>query len=239
MVEERRPKKVVRKVVRKTVVVRPARTGTTTQVRDARPAARTGSPLTRLKAKAATRPRPSFRLPSPPRRPGAGLASRARQLGSRVGDRAQDVSFAAKTRVRSGLGWVRDLRLPLLSPLRAAAITGLVVGLLSVALGYLSYELFSATRGTSAGGGWGALVLVVVAFVSFAVGELLLGGFGVEHGRFISSMSIMLVLVLVLTFFLNLAAGRGAWILIPALGVVTFMASCRVALFAADQPNPR
>ena len=44
--------------------------------------------------------------------------------------------------------------------------------------------------------------------MTFAVGELLLGGFGVDHGRFISSMSIMLVLVLVLTFFLNLAAGR-------------------------------
>ena len=160
-------------------------------------------------------------------------------MGSRVGDRGRDVSFATKTRVRSSLRWVQDLRLPLLSPLRAAAITGLVVGLLAVALGYLSYELFTATRGTTAGGGWGALVLVVVAFVSFAVGEILLGGFGVASGRFISAMSIMLVLVLVLTFFLNLAAGRGAWILIPALGVVTFMVSCRVALFAADQPNPR
>ncbi len=238
MVDERRPtKKVVRKVVRKTVVVRPAQTGST-QVQQA-PRTKVGTPLDRLKAKAATRPRPSFRIPTPPRRPGAGLASRARQMGSRVGDRGRDVSFATKTRVRSSLRWVQDLRLPLLSPLRAAAITGLVVGLLAVALGYLSYELFTATRGTTAGGGWGALVLVVVAFVSFAVGEILLGGFGVASGRFISAMSIMLVLVLVLTFFLNLAAGRGAWILIPALGVVTFMVSCRVALFAADQPNPR
>ena len=134
---------------------------------------------------------------------------------------------------------MRDLRLPLLSPLRAAAITGLVVGLLAVALGYLSYELFSATRGTSAGGGWGALVLVVVAFVTFAVGELLLGGFGVDHGRFISAMSVMLVLVFVLTFFLELAAGPAAWILFPVLGMIAFMVSCRVALFAADQPNPR
>jgi hypothetical protein len=238
MVEERRPtKKVVRKVVRKTVVVRPTQPGST-QVRQA-PPTKLGTPLDRIKAKAASRSRPSFRIPTPPRRPGAGLASGARQLGSRVGERGRDVSFAAKTRVRSSLHWVRDLRLPLLSPLRAAAITGFIVGVLAVGLGYLSYELFTATRGTTAGGGWGALVLVVVAFVSFAVGEILLGGFGVASGRFISSMSIMLVLVLVLTFFLNLAAGRGAWILIPALGVATFMVSCRVALFAADQPSPR
>jgi hypothetical protein len=79
----------------------------------------------------------------------------------------------------------------------------------------------------------------VVAFVTFAVGELLLGGFGVDHGRFISAMSVMLVLVIVLTFFLELAAGLFAWILFPALGVVTFMASTRIAMFAAEQPNPR
>jgi len=236
MVEERRPtKRVVKRVVKKTVVVRPARPGSTTVQQADRPTVST--PLARLKAKAATRP--SIRIPTPPRRPGAGLASRARLAGSRVGDRGRDISFSTKQRVRGGLLWVRDLRLPLLSPLRAAAITGLIVGLLAVGLGWLSYELFSATRGTSAGGGWGALVLVVVAFVTFAVGELLLGGFGVEHGRFISSMSVMLVLVFVLTFFLELAAGPIAWILFPVLGVVAFMGSCRLMMFAADQPNPR
>ena len=239
MVEERRPtKKVVKRVVRKTVVVRPSQPGST-QVQQAPPPPKVGSPLGRIKAKAATRTRPSFRIPSPPRRPGAGLASGVRQMGSRIGERGRDVSYAAKARVRSGLRWLGDLRLPLLSPMRAAAITGLVVGLLAVILGLLSYQLFSATRGTSAGGGWGALVLVVVAFVTFAVGEILLGGFGVAHGRFISAMSVMLVLVLVLTFFLELAAGRAAWVLFPVLGVATFVLSCRLALFAADQPNPR
>jgi hypothetical protein len=238
MVEERRPtKRVVKKVVRKTVVVRPSQPGST-QVQQA-PATKVGSPLDRIKAKAATRSRPSFRIPSPPRRPGAGLASRARQVGSRVGERGRDASFATRSRVRSSLRRISGLRLPRLSPMRGAAVTGIIVGVLAVVLGYLSYELFSATRGTSAGGGWGALVLVVVAFVTFAVGEIMLGGFGVEHGRFISALSVMLVLVLVLTFFLNFAAGRGAWILFPVLGVITFTASCRAALFAADQPNPR
>ena len=236
MVDERRPtKKVVKRVVKKTVVVRPTRPGSTTVRQATPPTVRT--PLAKLKAKASTRP--SIRIPTPPRRPGAGLAARARLVGSRVGDRGRDVTYTTSMAMRRGLRWVRDARLPLLSPLRASAITGLVVGLLAVALGYLSYELFSATLGTTAGGGWGALVLVVVAFVTFAVGELLLGGFGVDHGRFISSMSIMLVLVLVLTFFLDLAAGPIAWILFPVLGVVAFMGSCRLMMFAADQPNPR
>ncbi len=235
MVDERRPpKKVVKRVVKKTVVVRPARPGSTTTVATP-PAGRT--PLAKLKAKASSRP--SIRIPTPPRRPGAGLASRARMAGSRVSDRASDITYTTNQAVRRGLRRIRDSRLPRLSPLRAAAVTGVVVGLFAVTLGYLSYELFSATRGTSAGGGWGALVLVVVAFVTFAVGELLLGGFGVEHGRFISAMSVMLVLVFVLMFFLELAAGPIAWILFPVLGVIAFMASCRVMMFAADQPNPR
>ena len=235
MVDERRPtKKVVKKVVRKTVVVRPVQPGST-KVRPAVPKA--GTPLAKLRAKASSRP--SIRIPSPPRRPGAGLAARARLAGSRVGDRGRDVSFAARERVRGGFDWLRDLRLPRLPPIRAAAITGLVAGLLAVALGYLSYELFSATRGTTAGGFWGAIVLVVVAFVTFAVGEVLLGGFGVDHGRFISAMSIMLVLVFILTFFLELAAGPAAWILIPVLGMIAFMVSCRVALLVADQPTRR
>lgn len=234
MVDERRPpKKVVKKVVRKTVVVRPAPPGST-KVRPA--AAKASAPLAKLRAKAS---RPSIRIPSPPRRPGAGLAARARLAGSRVGDRGRAAAFATGHRLRAGLRRLRDLRLPHLSPLRAAAITGLVVGLFAVSLGWLSYELFSATRGTSAGGGWGALALVVVAFVTFAVGELLLGGFGVDHGRFISSMSIMLVLVFILTFFLDLSAGRGAWILVPGLGMIAYVASCRLAMVVADQPNRR
>jgi hypothetical protein len=239
MVDERRPtKKVVKKGVKKTVVVRPARPGSSsTTVRQAAPPSTVSTPLAKLKAKASTRP--SIRIPTPPRRPGAGLASRARLVGSRVGDRASDVTYSTTEAMRRGLRRVRDARLPYLAPMRAAAITGLVVGLFAVALGYLAYELFSATRGTSAGGGWGALVLVVVAFVTFALGELMLGGFGVDHGRFISAMSIMLVLVLVLTFFLELAAGPIAWILFPVLGVITFMVSCRVAMFAAEQPTSR
>jgi hypothetical protein len=240
MVDERRPtKKVVKKVVRKTVVVRPPQTGST-KVRSA-PAPTGATPLAKLKAKAAAGSRPTLRIPSPPRRPGAGLAGRARLAGSRVGDRARGARDATGEALGRGFDFVRGLRLPHVSPLRGAAITGILVGLLAVALGWSSYLLFSATRGTTAGGGWGALVLVVVAFLAFAAGELLLDGFGIEHGRSISAMAIMLVLTLLLMFssLLNLAAGPGAWILIPALSMIMFMVSSRVMQFAADQPNPR
>jgi hypothetical protein len=241
MVEEQRAtRRVVKKVVKKTVVVRPAQPGSTTLRTPAPPTG--GTPLAKLRAKAATVPRPTFRLPSPPRRPGAGLAGRARLAGTRISDRWYDVTFAAKQSVRRGVQRVRDTRLPHLSPMRGAAITGIVTGLLSVMLGWLSYQLLSVTGNSATGGGWGALVLVVVAFLTFAAGELLLDGFGIEHGRIISATSVMLVLVLVLLFspLLELAAGPGAWILLPVLGAIAFMVSCRVMnLAAADQPNLR
>lgn len=243
MVEQRRPtKKVVKKVVKKTVLVRPAQTGST----KVRPTARAtaSTPPARLKSKSATstpRRRPSIRIPSPPRRPGVGLAGRARLVGSRVGERARDARYGASRSVHRSLGFARGLRLPHLSPLLGAAITGLLVGLLAVALGWLSYELFSAAGSATAASGWKALVLVVVAFLTYAAGELLLEGFGVMHARVISAMSILLVLVLVLMFspLLELAAGPGAWLLLPALGTLTFMVSCRVMYLAADQPHPR
>lgn len=254
MVEERRPqKRVVKKVVKKTVV-RPAQTGTTTLRTPTRssdsttatkvptaeaPPAATGTALARLRARAATARRPSIRIPSPPRRPGAGLGEQARLAGSRVLDRGRDASFAVGRGFRSGFDRVRDVRLPYLSPIRAAAVTGVVVGLAAVLMGYLALQLFSATSGAATASGWKALAFVVVAFTAFAVGELLLGGFGVEHGRVISLMSIMLVLVLILTFFLDLAAGRSAWILLPLLGAISFAASCRIILFAAEQPERR
>jgi hypothetical protein len=236
--EQRGDKRVVKKVVRKTVVVRPAQPGSTSLRTPTRTSGDT--PLAKLKAKAATVSRPTFRLPSPPRRPGAGLAGRARLVGTRISDRWYDVTFAAKQALGRGLHKVRDTRLPHLSPMRGAAATGVVTGLMSVTLGWLSYELFSAT-GSATSSGWRALILVVVAFLTFAAGELLLDGFGIDHGRVISATSIMLVLVLVLLFkpLLELAAGPGAWILMPVLGVITFMASCRVMALAADQPHPR
>jgi hypothetical protein len=238
MAEERRATKpVVRKVVRKRVVVRPAQPGST---RVKAPAARSGdSPLARLKAKASTRP--TFRLPSPPRRPGAGLAGRARLVGTRINDRAGDTAYASRQAVGRVVRRVRDTRLPHLSPLRGAAVTGVVTGILSVTLGWLAYQLFSATGGATSRGGWGALVLVVVAFLTFAAGELLLDGFGIEHGRIISATSIMLVLVLVLLIspLLELAAGPGAWLLMPVLGAIAFMVSERVMTIAVDQANAR
>ncbi|HSI26444.1 MAG TPA: hypothetical protein VK948_03465, partial [Aeromicrobium sp.] len=45
--------------------------------------------------------------------------------------------------------WLAGVRLPIVSPMRASVITGLLVGYLAVGLGWGFYEVFRATLGTS------------------------------------------------------------------------------------------
>jgi len=180
---------------------------------------------------------PSFDLPDLPSLPrpdiGGGL-SRARYA---VTDRIHDAFAAVGDRVADGWHWLIHLRLPHLSPLRGSALTGVLVGLLSVAFGWGFYLLFSATRGTSAGGGWGFLAIVFVAFIAFIAGELLLSGFGVPLARVISILSILLALLIVLIFFVKLVAGVWAWLIIPAVTSLAFIASSAIMPIASQEKN--
>ena len=142
-------------------------------------------------------------------------------------------------RIEDSWDWLVSLRLPHLSPVRGSAIAGLLVGVLSVAIGWGFYELFSATLGTQAGGAWGFLAFVFLSFVAFFIGELLLAGFGVPHPRVVSVLSVLLVLLLVLVFFLDLAAGVWAWLLIPVLMAFAFVASSAVMTAASREQNPQ
>jgi hypothetical protein len=78
---------------------------------------------------------------------------------------------------------------------------------------------------------------VFVAFVTFLAGELFLAGFGVTHSRAISIMSVLLVLLFVLVFFLDLAAGIWALLIVPTLCVFAYMASCTVMQWAGSEDN--
>jgi hypothetical protein len=180
---------------------------------------------------------PSFHrphLPSLPRPDVGGSLSRARYA---VTDRIHDGFLATGDRIADGWHWLTGLRLPHISPLRGSAITGVLVGLLSVLFGWGFYLLFSATRGTSAGGGWGFLAIVFTAFVAFIAGELLLSGFGVPLARVISILSILLALLIVLVFFVKLVAGLWAWLIIPVVTSAAFIASNAVMRVASQQKN--
>jgi hypothetical protein len=136
-----------------------------------------------------------------------------------------DALLGVRHRFEDAWDWLVHLRLPHLSPVRGSAIAGLLVGVVSVAIGWGFYNLFSATLGTQAGGRWGFVAFVFLSFVAFVIGELLLAGFGVPHARVVSMLSVLLVLLAVLVFFINLAAGIWAWLLIPVLGSFAFAGS--------------
>jgi hypothetical protein len=149
----------------------------------------------------------------------------------------RDALAGVRHRIEDAWDWLVSLRLPHLSPVRGSAIAGVLVGVLSVAIGWGFYELFSATLGTQAGGAWGFLAFVFLSFVAFIIGELLLAGFGVPHPRVVSILSVLLVLLLVLVFFIDLAAGVWAWLLIPVLTALAFVASSAVMTAAAKEQN--
>lgn len=153
--------------------------------------------------------------------------------------RSHDAFIGLRHRIEDAWDWLISVRLPHLSPVRGSAIAGLLVGVLSVAIGWGFYELFSATLGTQAGGAWGLLAFVFLSFVAFFIGELLLAGFGVPHPRVVSVLSVLLVLLLVLVFFLDLAAGVWAWLLIPVLMALAFVGSSAVMAAAAKEQNPQ
>jgi hypothetical protein len=211
----------VKKVVKKTVV-RPA-PATATAARPAPP-----------KAKAAARPTKALRRPSLDL---SAVRSRGSLAARGIGDRVLDGLDVARDGLGRGADAVRGLRLPRLVSWQAAVVSGLVVGLTSVVLGWASAELFTATRGTSSGGGWGALALVVVAFIAFFLGELLLDGFGVEQPRLTSFLGVVLVFVVILVAFLEPAQSNAAWILLPVLGGILFPAAERLVTFAVNQPT--
>jgi hypothetical protein len=165
------------------------------------------------------------------------IRGRASDLGHGIGHGVSDIGCAIGHRFVDAWDWLVSLRLPHLSPAKGSAITGVIVGLLAVTMGWGFYQLFSATLGTQAGGTWGFLAFVFLSFVAFIIGELLLSGFGVPHARVVSILSVLLVLLLVLVFFIKLAAGLWAWPLIPTLCAICFVASNAIMSVATREEN--
>lgn len=149
------------------------------------------------------------------RRARGGASSSLSAVGSGVG--------RAGRLAGSGLSAVRRWHLPAIDAVPASLVTGLVVGLLAVLLGRGTLEIFELLRGVSSGGGtWGSLTFVVVGFVAFAAGELLLGGFGVAQPRITSFLGVLLTVIAMLALFLDQSDTGAAFYLVPAVAATAF-----------------
>ena len=235
MADEQRPaKRVVKRVVKKTVA-RPAAAS------EPEPTVRYGRPVTgttaRPKAKAAASKAPTAKSAKRPSRPRLELGGKVKDatkvISSRGSSAASGVAGVAGSATR-GVGSqfaragraVRDWRIPHWDPLPAAIFTGAVAGAVAVGLGLAAIDIFKSVRGVSSGGGtWGSLTFVVVTFIAFAVGELLLSAFGSTQARLTSFLGIVLAITAILGLFLGLADTGWALLLVPVLGAITYAIS--------------
>lgn len=153
-------------------------------------------------------------------------AELARRGAGAVRDRAEDAFWA-----------VRDWRVPTLPPVRASLLTGLLVGLVTTFGGWLCLLLFSAVRGTSAGGGWGLLAVALVVVAAAELGARLLAAFGVEQARAAVWLSVMVVAAVVMLVFLETVDGPWAWLVVPGLSVVTLPLVERLLAWSTTEPS--
>ncbi|MGZ5407849.1 MAG: hypothetical protein ACXWX1_09780 [Aeromicrobium sp.] len=240
------PKKAGKRIVRKTVVRRPVANKPAPTVRYGRPSKSNAVNSARFQstAKAARPKEPAAKakeVAAPRRDPGKKVGSFTKALGHRTGKAASASArgikgAAGKVGSSTGAAFVkvRAFRIPRVEQTIASAIVGLMVGLFTVGLAALFAMAFSELRGTSTGGGrWGSLTVVIVAFVAFVVGELLLAAFHVSLPRVTSFLGVCLTLFLIMAFFLNVVDGTWAWLIVPLLGAITY-AIAHQAIAAAD-----
>lgn len=240
MVDEQRPaKKVVKRVVKKTVT-RPSSPSAETPVRYGRPVATTTKPRAKVASRPGAKPAGATKA-----RPRVNVGAAGKALGSRTADVASGVAGVASSAARTTGTFIADRfhalmawRIPHLDPRLASAITGLLVGLVSVGLGLLALEIFNDVRGVSAGGKqWGSLTFVVVTFLAIVLGDLLLRAFGASRAGVVSFLGVVLTIVAILGLFLEMADDRRALVLVPVLACVMYVISQWLITVAESSPT--
>ncbi len=228
MADDKGPaKKVVKRVIKKPVA--------TPVSKEAAPQVRYGRQVTTTTAPKAKVAAPATKTAKKPPRPKVAVGTRLKSTRKAVTSRSSSAASGVTSAVKSGTTRVgeavsdryfalRTWRMPHWDPMAASIFTGAVVGLIAVAFGLLSKILFNELRGVSSGGGrWGSLTFVVVAFVAFVLGELLLTGFGVAQARLTSFLGVVLTIVAMLGLFLGLADTAWGLVIVPAVAVVSYM----------------
>lgn len=228
--EQRPAKRVVKRVVKKTVVRPAAQSEPEPRVRYGRPVTGTTA---RPKAKAASssadksakspKPRPKLKLGGKVRSAQRAITTRSSGAASGAAGIVRSAAGGVGSRIARGGRAVRDWRIPHWDPLPASVFTGAVAGLVGVGLGLAALVMFTHLRGVASGGGrWGSLTFVVVTFIAFVAGELLLSAFGSTQARITSFLGVVLTIVAILGLFLGVLETAWALVLVPVLGAVAY-----------------
>lgn len=120
----------------------------------------------------------------------------------------------------------REFRLPAIAPMRAAMVTGLVIGLLAVGLTFVALRSCELVRGTSScGGGPGFFLLLAILVVLVVLGGWLLRAWDVSDPMSTSFLAVGLVAVVALLFLVDVLFSPWMLLVVPLVAVGTFALS--------------
>lgn len=128
-------------------------------------------------------------------------------------------------------------RLPRLPVAVAAALTGLVCGVVATLLVWSGERGCDAVRERPSCGGYGFLMLTGIMVVCFLVGVALLRGFGAEHVGVTTFFGLALSLLVVLALLLDYAFDTWMAFALPVLAGICFVLAVYIAR-ALDAANP-
>jgi hypothetical protein len=140
-------------------------------------------------------------------------------------EQAEDEPADAPARPTRSPRSPRVPRGPLLTGYPAAALTGLLVGALMVGLTVAALRGCEAILGTSTCGGPGLLLLVVILMILVMLGQALLRAFTVPDPGSTSFLAVGLLAVIALLFLIDVILDWQMIIVIPLVGVTTFLLS--------------
>ncbi|QZY29343.1 hypothetical protein [Nocardioides coralli] len=116
--------------------------------------------------------------------------------------------------------------LPAIGGLPAAAVTGLVIGILTVAATWASLRLCEVVQGTSSCGDPGFFLLLAIAIVMVVLGQWLLSAFGLEEAAGSTSfLGVGLIAVIALVFLVELLFAWWMALVIPVVGAGAYTLS--------------
>ena len=119
----------------------------------------------------------------------------------------------------------REIRLPAVSGMTAAIVTGALVGLLAVGLTWGVMRGCEALQGTSSCGDPGYLLLIAILVVAVVLGAVLLRAWGVPDPGSTSFLGVGLLAVVALLFLVDVLFDWWMVIAIPVVSVLTFVLS--------------
>jgi hypothetical protein len=129
--------------------------------------------------------------------------------------------------------------MPALSGRVAAAVTGLLVGVVGAVFTYLSLRGCEAVKGTESCGGTGMPILVVILALMVLVGAAVLGAWGVEEARSTSFLGVGVLCVILLVALIEELFSGWMFVAVPVLAALSYVVAHWVTTaFVEPQPEP-